>query len=79
MVDDRAGGHPAGGLILIATYLVFAIVGVAIAYFIGREVEARYPTWSLTAFLVMFLGFLALAWPIALRATASFGPGGKHS
>ena len=77
MVDDHGGEHPAGGMILIITYLVFALIGVAIAYFIGREVEARYPTWSLTTFLVLFLSFLALAWPIAVQATISFGPGWK--
>lgn len=66
--------HPAGGIILLLTYIVFTMIGETIAYFVGRQIEASYPVWSLAAFLVMFLGVIIIAWPLALRATAGYGP-----
>lgn len=62
-----------GGLVLLATYLGTAVVGEFGAYLIGRVVEARAPTWSLIAFLAMFMAVLVLAWPLALRMTRAYG------
>jgi hypothetical protein len=52
---------------LIAVYVVFVLIGDAIAYFVGRSVEH----WSMTASLPVFLGCFFLvfwgAWRLAVR------------
>ena len=52
---------------LIGVYVIFVLVGDAIAYFVGRTVEH----WSMTASLPVFLaGFFLVfwgAWRLAIR------------
>lgn len=57
------------GIIVLSAYVAFTIVLELIAYFIGRQVEAYFPAWSLVAFLVMFLAALGIAWPLAVMVT----------
>ena len=58
------------GIVLMGTYVLFAIVGNLIAWRIGLVVEDRWPAASLLVFLAMFFTILVLAWPLAVRATA---------
>ena len=54
---------------LIAVYVLFVLIGDAIAYFVGKSVEH----WSVSASLPVFLGCFFLvfwgAWRIAIRVT----------
>ncbi|WP_375460564.1 hypothetical protein [uncultured Enterovirga sp.] len=57
------------GVVVLSAYVVFAIVGEIIAYFLGRQFESYYPSWSLGVFLAMFFLALVIAWPLAVMVT----------
>lgn len=52
---------------LIAVYVVFVLVGEAIAYFVGRSVEFWSATASLPVFLACFFFVFWAAWRLAIR------------
>lgn len=52
---------------LIATYVLFVLVGEAISYFIGRSVEHWSETASLPVFLACFFFVFWAAWRVAIR------------
>ena len=55
---------------LIAVYVVFVLIGEAIAYFIGRAVEhSGSQSLSLTVFLSCFFLVYWIAWILAVWAT----------
>jgi hypothetical protein len=54
---------------LIAYYIVFVLIGDAIAYFIGRSVEHWSAPASLPVFLACFFIVFWGAWRLAIRAT----------
>ncbi len=54
---------------LIGVYIVFVLVGEAIAYFIGRTVEVWSATASLPVFLACFFIVFWGAWRLAVRIT----------
>lgn len=55
---------------LIAAYVVFVLIGEAIAYGIGRTVEHWSPATSLPVFLACFFVVFWAAWRLAVRVTA---------
>jgi hypothetical protein len=57
---------------LIAVYVIFAIIGEFIAFFIGRIIDGFLPDYSMPAFMAMFFGVLWLAWPIAVWVTEKY-------
>ncbi len=55
---------------LIATYIVFVLIGDTGAFVIGRTMEHWLTqSLSLTAFLVMFFVVFGVAWILAVRVT----------
>ena len=63
-VAKRAqGDFPA--MKLLAFYIVFVVIGEAIAYAVGRTVETWSQTASLPAFLACFFFVLWAAWRVA--------------
>jgi hypothetical protein len=54
---------------LIAVYVVFVLIGEAIAYGIGRTVEHWSTPASLPAFLASFFFVFWAAWRLAIRVT----------
>jgi integral membrane sensor domain MASE1 len=54
---------------LIATYIVFVLIGMGIAYVIGRSVEHWSPSASLPVFLACFFVVFWAAWRLAVRVT----------
>jgi len=55
---------------LIAAYIVFVLIGDAIAYFIGRTTENfASQSLSLSVFLGCFFVVFWLAWVLAVRVT----------
>ena len=54
---------------LIAAYVIFVLIGDAIAYFIGRSIEHWSTTASLPVFLACFFLVFWGAWRIAIRVT----------
>jgi hypothetical protein len=54
---------------LIVFYVVFVVIGEAIAYFIGRTVEHWSAPASLTVFLACFFFVFWAAWRLAVRVT----------
>jgi integral membrane sensor domain MASE1 len=54
---------------LIVFYVIFVLIGDAIAYFIGRTVEHWSPTASLPVFLACFFFVYWAAWRLAIRTT----------
>jgi hypothetical protein len=55
---------------LIATYVVFVLIGEGIAYAVGRSVEQMSPSASLPVFLACFFIVFWAAWRLAIRVTA---------
>jgi len=55
---------------LIATYVVFVLIGEGIAYTVGRSVEQMSPSASLPVFLACFFIVFWGAWRLAIRVTA---------
>jgi hypothetical protein len=55
------------GLVLLSIYVVVAIAGQALGYGISSLIDRAAPAAGLPVFLAIFLGMLALAWPIAVR------------
>ncbi|HXX08676.1 MAG TPA: hypothetical protein VEJ43_11490 [Pseudolabrys sp.] len=55
---------------LIATYIVFVLLGEGIAYVVGRSVEQMSPSASLPVFLACFFIVFWAAWRLAIRVTA---------
>jgi hypothetical protein len=54
---------------LLLTYIVLAVIGNAIIYFIGLGIERMWPIASLPAFLLMFFMVLWLSWIGAVKIT----------
>ena len=54
---------------LLLTYIVLALIGIAIIYFVGLGIERIWPIASLPAFLLLFFVVLWLAWLAAVRLT----------
>jgi len=54
---------------LLVTYIVLAVIGVAIIYFVGLAIERMWPVASLPFFLLMFFAVLWLAWIAAVKLT----------
>lgn len=52
---------------LLAVYSVFVVIGVVVAYGIGRTVEHWSPTASLPVFLAAFFLVFWVAWRAAIR------------
>jgi hypothetical protein len=55
------------GLALLAVYVVVALAGQVLGYGISSLVDRVAPAAGLPVFLAIFLGMLAVAWPIAVR------------
>jgi hypothetical protein len=54
------------GLALLGTYIVVALAGQAVGFFISSLVERTVPLAGLPVFLAFFFGLLVVAWPIAV-------------
>jgi Flp pilus assembly protein TadB len=54
---------------LLAFYIVFVVIGLAIAYVIGRTVENWSAAASLPVFLACFFFVFWAAWRLAVRVT----------
>lgn len=54
---------------LMVTYIVLALIGNAIIYFIGLVIERMWPVASLPIYLLMFFVVLWLAWLGAVKFT----------
>lgn len=54
---------------LLVTYIVLALIGIAIIYFIGLGIERMWPLASLPAFLLLFFVVLWLSWLGAVKIT----------
>ena len=54
---------------LIAFYMIFVLIGEAVAYFVGRTVEHWSATASLPVFLACFFIVFWAAWRLAIRVT----------
>lgn len=54
---------------LLVTYIVLALIGIAIIYFIGLGIERMWPIASLPAFLLLFFVVLWLSWLGAVKLT----------
>ena len=52
---------------LIAVYVVFVLIGLTVAYGVGRTVEHWSPTASLPVFLAAFFFVFWAAWRLATR------------
>ena len=71
----RVGTRPHGDLIgafamrLLAYYIVFVLVGMVMAYLIGRAVEQWSAGASLPVFLACFFFVFWAAWRLAVRVT----------
>jgi hypothetical protein len=55
---------------LMLAYIVLALIGNAVIYFIGLVIEQMWPVASLPLFLAMFFLVLWLAWLGAVKITA---------
>jgi hypothetical protein len=55
---------------LLLAYLVLAVLGNALIYFIGLGIERVWPVASLPAYLMMFFMVMWVAWLCAVRITA---------
>jgi hypothetical protein len=60
-------GHVA--MKLLAFYIVFVVIGLGIAYVIGRTVESWSAAASLPVFLACFFFVFWAAWRLAVRVT----------
>ena len=54
---------------LIAVYVALVLVGILIAYGVGRTVEHWSEQASLIVFLTLFFGSLWAGWRLALKLT----------
>jgi hypothetical protein len=54
---------------LLVTYIVLAVIGIAIIYVIGLGIERMWPIASLPAFLLLFFSVLWLSWLAAVKLT----------
>jgi hypothetical protein len=54
---------------LMLAYIVLALLGNAVIYFIGLGIERMWPVASLPLYLVMFFVVLWLAWVGAVKIT----------
>ncbi len=61
-----------GGLALIGTYLVFAVIGEFLAVGLGLITDRINDMASLLVFFVASAIALAIAWPIAVRVSGRF-------
>lgn len=61
-------------LALLGLYVVTVVTLQVAGFLISRLIGYFNPAMSLMAFLVMFMGMFALAWPIAVRISDRFIP-----
>ncbi|MPZ37525.1 MAG: hypothetical protein GEU95_05585 [Rhizobiales bacterium] len=54
---------------LMLAYIVLAVIGNAIIYFIGLLIEQVWPVASLPLYLLMFFAVLWLSWIVAVKIT----------
>jgi hypothetical protein len=57
---------------LMLVYIVFVIVGEAIAVNLGLYLDGVVPAMSLPIALALFFSVLVLAWPVAVSVTERF-------
>ncbi|MEW6449508.1 hypothetical protein [Leptospira sp. severe_002] len=57
---------------LIGVYVILAIIGAFISFFLGQIVDRVLPDYSMIIFMAMFFGNLWLMWPIAVRITEKY-------
>jgi hypothetical protein len=62
------------GTALMLIYLVVTAIFQAISFGLSKLVDLYDPTWSLLAFLVLFLGAFWAAWPAAVVVTQRLIP-----
>ena len=55
---------------LIVAYMVLAVIGNAVIYFLGLAVEQVWPAASLPIYLLMFFLVLWFSWIGAVKVTA---------
>ena len=57
---------------LIGVYVILAIIGAFISFFLGRIVDRIVPDYSMIIFMALFFGNLWVMWPIAVKATEKY-------
>jgi hypothetical protein len=67
--------HPAVAVILV--YIGTAVCFQFFGFLVSRVVDYAFPAVSLMTFLLLFIGSLYLAWPVAVYITERFVPGAK--
>jgi hypothetical protein len=55
--------------VLISLYVLVVAIAQVAGYFIGVFIDRSAPAVGLPAYLVVSMGMLILAWPIAVRLT----------
>jgi len=64
----------------IAAILIFIVIAIcfqSIGFVISRSIDYVFPAFGLMAFLMLFIGSMFAAWPVAVRVTERFVPGAK--
>lgn len=62
------------GTVLMVIYLIVTMIFQAIGLALSKMVDLYDPSWSLLAFLVLFLGAFWVAWPAAVFVTNRLVP-----
>jgi hypothetical protein len=57
---------------LIGVYVVLAIIGAFVSFFLGRVVDAFLPDYSMIVFMALFFGNLWVMWPAAVWVTEKY-------
>jgi hypothetical protein len=57
---------------LIGVYVILAIIGAFISFFLGRIVDRIVPDYSMIIFMALFFGNLWVMWPIAVKTTEKY-------
>ena len=57
---------------LIGVYVVLAIIGAFVSFFLGRIVDRFVPDYSMIIFMAFFFGNLWVMWPIAVWVTEKY-------
>ena len=64
----------------MAAMLIFVVVVIGfqtVGFGISRSIDYFFPSFGLLAFLLIFIGSMFGAWPVAVRITERFVPGAK--
>ena len=59
-------------MLVIAVFVIFVVLGDAVAIGISSAIEQFSKSASLLAFLGMFVLVFAIAWPLAVRVTERY-------